>query len=508
MHFIRTKIIHVFIASIVFLIPAIINGFPFLFFDSVEYLIVGDSIVSKLIGVPKVYNVTQVRESTKSAPNAAAPVSGNDQHMSLTYTGGRLYYSLYAFVTEKLVSFWGIAVIQSLPAAWLLWIIVRVTAPRSPLRDYYAIVVVLTAASALPFYVAFAMPDVFAGYGLLAIGLLLLAGDRVALWERIVLVVLSAASMTAHLTNTLLVMLFVFILAILQFWRRSFQTRSLAFGVAWVAAPLALVLALGMIETVTTKAFVGASPRTLPFLMGRVLADGSGRLYLNDVCHPKPRFAACAFENRKFKTMEDFLFSSDPNTVAYNGANFATRMRLKDEERTFVLGAILRYPAIQLRASLRHWFDQLRSFGLSQQFTLARRSWEETASVAIVPEAEMAYKRALAYRGLFPFEALDWIQVTTVLAALGFLAYRLTQGDVLSAARRRGPAASSDDQITVALTASTLALVIVLVANAAICGILSEVSDRYQARLIWLLPASALLVAFRLGAKPRNSTRA
>jgi hypothetical protein len=37
-----------------------------------------------------------------------------------------------------------------------------------------------------------------------------------------------------------------------------------------------------------------------------------------------------------------------------------------------------------------------------------------------------------------------------------------------------------------------------LLANAAICGALSGVTDRYQARVAWLLPALAFAIAARL----------
>jgi hypothetical protein len=40
--------------------------------------------------------------------------------------------------------------------------------------------------------------------------------------------------------------------------------------------------------------------------------------------------------------------------------------------------------------------------------------------------------------------------------------------------------------------------VVGLVVNAAVCGILSGVTDRYQGRVAWILPALALIILLRL----------
>ena len=45
-------------------------------------------------------------------------------------------------------------------------------------------------------------------------------------------------------------------------------------------------------------------------------------------------------------------------------------------------------------------------------------------------------------------------------------------------------------------------LVAALVGNAALCGALSGVYDRYQARLVWLVPLFALLVKVNMRKEP------
>ena len=45
------------------------------------------------------------------------------------------------------------------------------------------------------------------------------------------------------------------------------------------------------------------------------------------------------------------------------------------------------------------------------------------------------------------------------------------------------------------IRATVVFLVLAVILNAAVCGILSGPFDRYQARLLWLVPAAALLYA-------------
>jgi len=50
--------------------------------------------------------------------------------------------------------------------------------------------------------------------------------------------------------------------------------------------------------------------------------------------------------------------------------------------------------------------------------------------------------------------------------------------------------------------------VIGLLANAAVCGILSGVTDRYQGRVAWILPTLAFIIFARLWDEGRSSQAA
>jgi hypothetical protein len=114
----------------------------------------------------------------------------------------------------------------------------------------------------------------------------------------------------------------------------------------------------------------------------------------------------------------------------------------------------------------------------------------------VIPEQSKIYKSGLAYQGNFQFIVFDWLQKLTIIISIIWLGLRLTSSDVCSALRHtrvHGP------NIEALLVSAAIGLCGALLVNAAVCGVLSGVNDRYQARLIWLVPLLAMLALSRLG---------
>ena len=86
---------------------------------------------------------------------------------------------------------------------------------------------------------------------------------------------------------------------------------------------------------------------------------------------------------------------------------------------------------------------------------------------------------------------------TTTLLALAYLVWQWH-------ARRRSAGAAGDDGRSADWTFTGIVLMGVL-ANAIICGALASPYDRFQARVIWLVPLVALAVAPRRPAQPSTA---
>jgi peptidoglycan/LPS O-acetylase OafA/YrhL/putative flippase GtrA len=493
------------LAAIALSWPSLFNRTPFVFFDTSHYLEIGKAISARL---PIVKKLT-LAPSTEANPTETAPAApaqdpgladGQRDHPALSYAGGRsAFYSVFLYIAIAAAGLWGVAALQALVAAVLLWRLACLVDRDRPARSLAILVVGVGMATALPFYLGMAMPDVFAGLGLLALLLLVIDPAARRPWTAIWLVAICAWSALSH-ASTIVVLAAALIIG-LGFAALFLRVPRRVLGrVALLgAAPLIIAVAGNLAYVVGAKVMLGAAPKSPPYLMARVIADGPGRTYLETSCATEQKFALCSFKDRAFVTQDDFLWSGDPKIGVFSIVDYATRTRLQAEELPFVTGAILSDPWRQVRVSAQHFVAQIAHFGVALEFGTAALSWDTMSFDQLLPNIAASYRAGLAYQGRFPFAAFDLLQVATTCIAFAFLLWRLTRGDIRQAVAARTMSSRS----VFAVIAATLFCALLF--NAAFCGILSGVNDRYQARVIWLLPLLAMAGAIRFGlSEPRS----
>lgn len=483
-----------FVAAVVLLTPAFANGFPFLFFDTESYYLLGHSILNHLGGL------FDPKAAVASAAGSAAP----DLNASLSYVGGRsALYALTVAVSEGLGSFWLLAALQSLVAAWVLSAAVRAADPNRPVRTYWLVVGLLLTLSALPFYVAFTMPDVFAGLLLAILAVLGFASDRFGWLERWALVLAAGASAAMHTTNLALAALALLVFGVAAAVMRpgwSVVRRRLVL----TALPLVLSLLFGFSYSTATRMALGEAPHNPPYLTARVLADGPGRAFLRDRCGKGATFEICRYADRRLDDHNSILWSLDPERGVFQFADAAGRRKLIEEEKAFVLAVVRHDPAGQIAASLHNGLRQLLTYRISADLGWARQTWDEMRFAELTPGAAAGATGSLAYRGLFPFDLIDLLQLVGVGLAIAGLAWRGARGDMTVALRRPAALRSPEEAARASFLILAMGLVFILVANAVLCGALSGPQDRYQVRILWLLPLLAALMIARFGGARRS----
>jgi hypothetical protein len=474
----RSFWIHAPLAALVLMAPALANGFPFLFFDTVQYDEFGRSILSHAAGM------LQGGGAAAGASGAAAATAADGG--TLSYVGGRSpVYSLFVSVGEAAGSYWLVAAVQCLIGAWLVGAAARAAAPARPLAAFWTAIGLLAAASPLPFYAAFVMPDVHCGYGLAAVALLGLAPRTFRPLERVALALAAAFAFAAHTTNLALGIVALAILG-LGAWRARLGLLEAARRGAWVAAPVVLALAAGGLFTLATTLALGEPARSPPYLMARILADGPGRAYLATACEPRHAFEICRFRDRRLDYHNDILWSRDPARGVFLFADTPSRRRMAVEETRFVLAVIRHDPWGEAAAAARNTGRQLAATGVADEFSKTREIWDQMWFARLSPGATAAATGSLAYRGRFPFGLFDLAQRTGLGLALAYLAWRLVHPATRRALRRAPADRTPDEDRLAGLVLVTLGLMALLLANAALCGALSGVQNRYQVRLLWL----------------------
>jgi hypothetical protein len=422
--------------------PAILNGYPLLYPDSMTYLEDGRRVARALF-----------------------------LHQTSAYYGMRsLLYSLVILPLHRNVDPWPVVVLQALLTAWLLWLTVRSIARGHQAVKYVATVVVLSVATSLSWYVSLIMPDILGPVLYLAIYLLVFARETLARWEKWVLVAVAWWAAASHATHLMLGVGLCTVLAAVLALRRDWPRMR---GVA--EAALALVLAVGVpmalnVYLYGTPSVQGESP---PYLTARTIADGPGRWYAERDCGQ--RFAVCAYAGRFPDDADGFLW--DPAGI-YHIAPKSVQKQMEKQDVAFALAAARRYPWAQLRRSMANFRDQLLTFGVDD---FDPNDWLLSQFDTTLPGRKAQYERTRQARDLLPMEAFTTVQNWAVLAALVAMGILLPLVGRVHAERLR----------PLALAAITA---LVVVGNALVTGTMSTLDERLQSRVVWLLPLAAVML--------------
>jgi hypothetical protein len=430
----------VLLASLFFLWPAVYNGFPLLMADSMTYLADGLPVARAIF-----------------------------LHRFSEYYGMRsLIYSLGILPFHWNVNPWPITAFQSLLAAWVLWLVVRSFSARHTVLRFLLFAALLSAFTSIAWYTCFVMPDVLGPLAYLAFFLLFFAWASLSRVEKAGLGLVACWGITAHSTHLLLAAaLFALLVVFAAFKRRPFLNSVPALGA------IAAVLALAALAQIALYAYLDGKPslngQRPPYLTARVIADGPGRWYLDSHCATE-HWAACGHLANLTSDADSFLWG---DSAPYETATEDERAEYEKQDVPFFLATIRAYPREQFQRSAANFGQQLLAFGLydfdSSEWTLGQ--FNETISAS-----RASYVRSREANDALPLDELTQVQFWTVIVSLAVIA-------VLAPLLWRRHSS--------ALPGLALVVFSMVVLNALLTGALSIVDDRYQCRVIWLIPLLA-----------------
>ncbi len=493
-------------ATLLMMAVAFADGRPSVFYDSHSYDVMGRNLIEMVQEFPQ-----SVQFKMKPGVKWGDKPVSTDRMVDAAVEGARSpFYGVLLHGTHVIGTIWLLAAIQSALAAWIAYLLWRTMAPAAPLWSYLALAAGVSIGSSLPFFTAFAMPDVFAGIGGAAAVLLLVQIDRLTRPEKIGVWLLLAYSLAIHKSHLITVLALIMVaypvLLLLGQDRQVLLRRTGLAACAMLAAWMS-----GMAFGVAYKARTGLDLTHPPFIMARVLADGPGQDYLHTACaRDNNAYAACFFaKNLNKKTTENLvLWSNRRNLGVFNISNRATRVRLEDEEIQFVLGTLEQEPLGEFAAAMSNWGRQLIAFQVDDPLRnpaayLIGRYWPTTSLPKLIPNFD-ACRPPHSCRPPFSQSSLAWWHGPILVGALLFMAWRLSCRDVRTAFSRR---ALTKDDTAARSFATVVLLLLVVVLNAAVCGILSGPFARYQARVVWLAPLAAGLAACALPVSLASAAR-
>ena len=469
-----------------------LNGRPTVFPDTATYYAQGEYLAIRLGIAPAEIASWRQTDPNSLLPGSAAMATGKPSTIAAARSA---WYGLFLFVTHRAGTLWLLAGLQALLAGWILWVGVRALAGERAGRAFPAVVAAVAAGSSLPFFTAFAMPDVFAGFGVLAALLLLLCPEGVRGWERTALWVLLAVSLSFHASN-LLVLGAVVALGAALLLRQALARGVVLRRTAVIASAFVAAVAANTGYGLAYRLHTGVAQDSPPFLMARLVADGPGRSYLRKACPGGASPTLCGFLGKPLNDESHILWSNDPDLGVYRLSTAEVRTRLKREEQAFVLAVLAHDPFGVVRTAASNAFAQLLMFYVDDPLRhpagLLAGEWRRAAPAMLVPGIEQCAEGADRCRSRASMTGLLALHGAVLLVAMLLVAWRLGAADLR--ALWAPPAGDSEDLRRLRL-AGALLLAAILV-NAIVCGALSGPFARYEARIIWLLPMFAVLAAF------------
>ncbi|SOB81136.1 hypothetical protein SAMN06297144_1415 [Sphingomonas guangdongensis] len=276
--------------AVAFLTPALINGFPFIFPDSVDYVLL----------TPRLYR---------------SP-----------------FYQLFFYLTGMKYSIWMPVISQALIAGWVLGVFLTVEA-RLSLIGSFAAVTLLCLSSSLPVFASFVMPDVFTGVMFVALYLLIIRWADLLRWQRAAMGLAVLVAITVHLSHLTMALITVAASFLLLYIRG--EHRAAIAGLTTALMACVASASAFLFYNLTVFGIFSVSPAGSTFFLANLLATGPAREELGQIC-PNEEFRLCGYRNSLPRDANAILWE---NGVVNELGGFAA---MRDESNRLV-GDTLRH---------------------------------------------------------------------------------------------------------------------------------------------------------------------
>ena len=381
-------------------------------------------------------------------------------------------YGLFAVAGWPL-DFWPEVLLQAVAAVWIIWLVLRVHGLGDRPMALLGTVAVLAATTSLPWIADILLTDIFAGTAVLALHLLLFTPAALSRRETAGLVVLIGFAAATHSATLAVLMAIVAVAGLVRLYRRELMPLP-ALGRGAGALVLGVAMLLG-----TNFALSGQlawTPGGYAIVFARMMQDGIVARYLDRHC-PDARLRLCPYRYKLPRTADEFLWSDGPFNELGRFAG------LGDEMRTIVLESLAEYPRAQIETAVSASARQLVKVESGEG--VLNTIWHTYGIIErYMPSAVPAMRAARQQHGEVSFGALNEVQVPVALISMLLLPVILLLG--------RG------DYSDLRLLAASIA--VALLANAVVCGALSNPHNRYGARLAWVATFAVALVPMRYAA--------
>ncbi len=455
-----------FLLSVLLCWPMLVVPGPLVFFDTLPYLGDGSKVWRLALDLLEIhpYAAPEVLpgpgQGTAEAGTAAATVPDPGEGVRQLRSS---IYSLFVYLSSRLPTGLVLTVVlQTTMTLLALFALIPRAALSSP-RRISAAILFMAALTTLPWHASYAMPDLLAAGVVLCYAILADRGDVLGWGWRVAFLALATFAVSSHYGYIPLAAGLAVTVVALRLWRRRLAIWHVAFAVL----PVVLTMAVNLVGSQAVVGEASIAPKRLPILLARSIADGPAHDYLLSACPEARDLEICRIMPEIPDTIQSFLFSTD----GIEGLTSNELDQIRDEEATILWRSFLAYPLRQSEALFGNALRQIVAVGTDELYPPFDLDMERWPPFRFTEENRAEYAA---------FDVFDI--VVKIGTALGFAL-------ALWFAVRRSYTRPEGVALIVCLAG--------ILGNALIFGGLSAPVDRYQSRLIWIVPALALVTWMR-----------
>lgn len=447
-----------------------INGKTLFYYDSPAYVEQGGKILDRL-GL------------TIGAPGGGSAGDGAQAEQDASVNGSRS--AVYSAFVALLVRLGGLGLIPVANLALLTGaVLLTIRALKGagvteqPTGRLVSLPLIVACAGSLPFYVAFAMPDMLTGLLLLIIAVLTAFSATMTPWEIALAFGLGALAVMSHISHIAIAAVLVPVVAVVAL---TVGNRTW-----WLATGLVILMVIAglgerAVFRVAAKSVAGAEVVYIPFLTARLIEDGPGLQYLGTHC-PDPGLRTCALFDALSRsddpmrlTASHIIFETKPELGSFKFLPAEDQAAVAREQYRFFFRVLVDQPLGTAMAILRNTATQAGMNSVEMTIPTDHILGNTQTGYAQLQD-QFSHGRLSVDATWLP--GIDRVQTLVYILSLVGLG-------VLLLLRLPGGSKTKGLAIT---------LLLGIAANAFVCGAVSQPADRYGARDIWLLPFISTLL--------------
>jgi hypothetical protein len=423
------------VCVLVILLPAVWNGFPFLFYDSGAFI--------------------DLAAGGGFKPERSA------------------FYGLFLAAFHPQFSLWPAAIAQVTICVLVMAEFAQIALPGLSPTRFLTLVIALCVGTGLPWYAAQILPDILAPLMVISLYLLGFHGHEISRIRKVGLMAVAILAVTSHSSHLGLAAGLVITIAVLRAATNRWGPVSPAPRWRLPAIAVAISLASLVVSNFARTGDIFVSRAGPAFVLGRLMQDGIVKRLLDDTC-PASGYDLCPYKDRLPETANDYLWRYDSLFWKFGGFEGTA-----EEARELIGESLKRYPWMHVETAIGNTLRQFAEFEtgdgiepLNDVPVAAIERW--------MPDQLPSYYASRQQSGTIDFR---WVNAAQV--PLGALSLAALAAVLAHALRKR----IWDDRLFLPGF-----LLIALLGNAFICGALSNPHDRYQSRLMWPASFAAILL--------------